>query len=254
MKKSSLTEVKQYYDKVTDKYLEVYGEVIQAFRPKRTDGLLDYLIESSGLKHGMKVIDAGCGVCGPSIYFAKHMGLKIDALTISPEQVRIGREKIKKAKQRRKINMIEGDYHQLSNYFPDKDYNAVLFLESLGHSPDPKTAINEAAARIKPGGFIYIKDFFLKQSYDPVFQERINQVVDNINVHYSYNTLDLEPVLQALRGNDLEIQFIKKFDFDDDITVRAKFEEDLGFDIFGDLPEFHPAEWLEIKCVKPLFE
>jgi hypothetical protein len=69
-----------------------------------------------------------------------------------------------------------------------------------------------------------------------------------MNESYCYNTLQLLPILEALRANDFEIEFIKKFDFKDDTGIRAEFEKDQKIEIFKGFNEFWPAEWLEIKC------
>ena len=105
---------------------------------------------------------------------------------------------------------------------------------------------------LKPGGYIYIKDFYRKEVGDAELQQKIDKVINNIDKHYSYNTLRLAEVITALRYCNLEIQFIKKIEFADDTSIRAAFETHLNIDIFEGMPEFFPAEWLEIKVVKPL--
>lgn len=71
MDKQHTDKVKTYYDKMTRSYLQIYGEVIQAFRPSRTKNLLKYIALSSELKKNMNILDVGCGVCGPAIYLQK---------------------------------------------------------------------------------------------------------------------------------------------------------------------------------------
>lgn len=243
--------VREYYNRFTGKYLELYGEVIQAFRPGRTKDLLKYIANSAGLKKNMRIVDAGCGVCGPAVFFADNYKVHVDAVTISDVQQQEGERRVANARLKEKVRVVCGDYHELTAYFQQGAYDAVLFLESLGHAEDPAKVIREAAALLKPGGFIYIKDFYRKEVDDPEFQARIDQVIHNMNVHYTYNTLRLTPVIEALRKPGLEIDFIRKFAFNDDTSVRAAFESDLKIDIFEGLPEFYPAEWLEIRCVKP---
>src|SRR6187402_2801044 len=60
------SDVAAFYNQNTDKFLEVYGEVIQAFRTKDVSIYLDYTIENAELKDGQKILDAGCGVGGPA--------------------------------------------------------------------------------------------------------------------------------------------------------------------------------------------
>src|SRR5689334_6724984 len=61
--------VGEFYDQQHDAFLKVYGDTIQAFRTTDITKLLEYQARSMGLKNGMKILDAGCGICGPAIYF-----------------------------------------------------------------------------------------------------------------------------------------------------------------------------------------
>ncbi|MCB0511692.1 MAG: hypothetical protein R2760_11710 [Chitinophagales bacterium] len=71
MENNHTEKVKNYYDKMTRSYLDIYGEIIQAFRPSKTKNLLKYIALSSELKKNMNILDVGCGVCGPAIYLQK---------------------------------------------------------------------------------------------------------------------------------------------------------------------------------------
>lgn len=245
---STAKNVEDYYDSTTGTYLKIYGEVIQAFRPSSQSKLLAYLKNSIGFKKGQKIVDAGCGVGGPALYFASKCNVQIHGLTISGVQAQIANEKIAQKKMHSKVSVIKGDYHEMSTLLPKASYDGVIFLESLGHAENPVQVINEVAQVIRPGGFIYIKDFFKKESKDATFQEKVDTVIERMNESYCYNTLQLLPILEALRANDFEIEFIKKFDFKDDTGIRAEFEKDQKIEIFKGFNEFWPAEWLEIKC------
>ena len=87
-------EVGDFYNEQTNNFLKVYGEVIQAFRTTDVTKLLDYQIETIGFEEGQRVLDAGCGVCGPARYFAKNAGVQVEAITISEDQVEKGRKYI----------------------------------------------------------------------------------------------------------------------------------------------------------------
>lgn len=250
MNMSRSEDVQKYYDLKTNVYLKIYGNVIQAFRPSSEKSLLKYLSKSIGLKKGQKILDAGCGVGGPAIYFASEYNITIDGITISSVQATIANEQIKKKRLEKRVSIIQGDYHKLQETYPSKKFDGILFLESLGHSDHAREVIRQAAYLTNPGGFIYIKDFFRKESNDADFQKKTDIVIERMNLHYQYNTLRLLPILEELRANNFEIEFIKKFDFKDDTNIRAKFETHEGINIFEGFEEFWPAEWLEIKCSK----
>lgn len=251
MRGDMVRQVKVYYDKTTRKYLDIYGEVIQAFRPKREKDLLNYICVSSGLGWKTKILDAGCGVCGPARYFAKHFNAEVDAITISAVQCEESEKRNRDVKLDKQIRVTCGDFHQLTEYYPRNHYDGVYFLESLGHATEPERVIREAYAVLKPGGYVYIKDFYKRNVLDQEEQLKIDRVIANMNRHYVYNTLDLLTVIRALRESGFLVGFIKGFDFKDDTRIRAHFEKEMQIDVFEGLPEFAPAEWLEIKCLKP---
>jgi len=232
--------------------MRIYGRVIQAFRPSSESKLLKYLAESIGLRKGMKILDAGCGVGGPAIWFASRKKISVEGLTISGKQVDMANQEITRRKLNDRVVVRKGDFHLISDNYMQNDFDGAIFLESLGHADNPEKVIDSASKVVRPGGFIYIKDFFKKESADQEFQHKVNVVIDRMNKHYCYNTLSLLPVLTALRKNDFEIDFIKRFDFNDDTSIRARFEEDQGIDIFEGFEGFWPAEWLEIRCVKKI--
>lgn len=244
-------QVKEYYNKTTPSFLEIYGDVIQAFRPSDTEKLLDYVGRSAGLNWGLRVLDVGCGVAGPAIHFVKRWNVTVDGVTISEVQFNEGKAKIQQALLQDKIKLHLGDYHQLDNAeIKDNFYDVVIFLESLGHSDDVTLALQQTAAKLKTGGSLYVKDFYKKQSEDSEQQRKIDKVIQNINHHYAYNTLDLEEVKGALKVSGFEIEFIRPLDFADDTAIRYNFESRNKIDIFEGGPEFYPADWLEIKCIK----
>jgi len=252
--KNDVLSVAKYYDEWTARYMEVAGDAIQAFRTKDLNILYDYTAHAAEIEDGMHILDAGCGICGPAIYFASTYKIKIDAITVSDEQVRIAIQKINSASLRGQVTPIQGDYHCLTKYYAVDSFDIVLFLESLGHAENPEKVVQECYNVLKPGGCIYIKDFFQRESNDKEHQRHLDGTVENINRLYAYNTLDLHEILSALRKSDFILKYIRKPTFDDDQTVRAEFEARNNINIFGDLLPFIPSDWLELFFKKPLAE
>jgi cyclopropane fatty-acyl-phospholipid synthase-like methyltransferase len=246
-------KVAAYYDKWHEKYKAVYGKTIQAHRPPNDRDLMEYTVKSADLKDGQTILDAGCGNCEPSVYFATKFKIQIEALTISQQQVQEAAKRITENKLENAIHVRQGDYHELDLIYPANSFDKVLFLESLGHAGTPPAVISSAYKVLKPGGEIYIKDFYPKKPSDAGILKKINSIIDNLNHHYSYNTLDLNDTINALRASNFEIVFIKQIDFKNDASIKNDFEEKFGIDLFGEIEEFYFAEWLEIKCVKPTY-
>src|SRR6056297_890934 len=104
----------KYYDSWTEKYLNSgYGNIIQAHRPTNVEDLLNYTAKKAGIKDEMKILDAGCGVCGPAVFFAKKFDIKIEALTISEVQLNHSKKLINQNELNNKIKLFKGDFHNL---------------------------------------------------------------------------------------------------------------------------------------------
>lgn len=249
--KQQSADVALYYDQWQNGYNDIYGCAIQAFRPSNTVDLFKYISQSACLHNGLNVLDAGCGVAGPAIWLSKNFEIHIVGVTISDIQVQQAKDTIKKENLDGRIKIFKADFHELDNLFSPNTFDLVLFLESLGHSGDPARVIRAAYHVLKPGGSIYIKDFYYKETENPFWQNRIMTAVRNVSKLYKYNTLNLSSTVSALRVAGFGIDFIRKFAFVDDATVRYNFERSFNIDVFGGEPEFHFAEWLEIRCIKP---
>ncbi len=251
---NDIDAVERYYDEWTGRYLEVYGDMIQAFRSADDKDTLSRIANSIGFKPGEHVLDAGCGVGGPARFFAKQHNVTLEGLTLSQVQVDTAKEKNIAAGLDDKINIRKGDFHLLTGHFHRERFDKVLFLESLGHSKNPEEVLKGAFEVLKPGGHVYIKDFYAKESDDPEYQAYIDRLVNNINVAYSYNTLDLNVVLKAMRRAGFEVEYIRPVPIEHDVQVRTDFESKFGIDLFEGGLDFPYADWLEIKCWKPSYQ
>lgn len=242
-----------YYDKLTASYLSTYGDTLQAFRPREESDLHQYLLEQIGIEDGQIILDAGCGVAGPAISFAKQRRITIEGITVSDVQFRIASSKVERADLLGNVRVKQGDFHRLNDHYQKEAFDSILFLEALGHSHSPDDIIKDCFGLLKKGGIIYIKDFYPLQIPDKEKRHEQCAVIDRINQHYCYSTLDLNNTITALREVGFEIEFIKKFGFVDDIKARADFESANSIDLYNGQSEFRIAEWLEIKCRKPEF-
>ncbi len=249
-------DVAKFYNEQTDNFLKLYGKVIQAFRTKDVTTLLNYQINAIGLKTEMKVLDAGCGVCGPAIYFAEQAGCTIEAITISSVQVEKAKENIKQSSASNKINVREGDYHVLENYYSEKYFDAIYFLESFGHAHSHAQVLDSAWKVLKPGGTIYIKDLFIKKATHKGMQAGIKKEIENINNAYHYNVPDLITILDYVRKKGFILSSLKTIDIPleefENLTISNNFQELTGINKIENLREYvFPVDFFELKLIKP---
>lgn len=258
-KKPSPKDVGEFYDCTTDAFIATHGDVIQSFRTYNINDYLDYTIESAKLTDNLTILDAGCGVGGPSIYFAKKVRSTFHGVTISSVQAKIAQEKIIKDRLEERVHICHADYHDIEKIFGRESFDRVLFLESFGHSQTQIHLLELAWNVLKPGGILYIKDLFERESVDPFEQKRIKEVVHTINTSYKFNIGDLHPVLSRIRTLNFILEFIKipEIDFTqlDRFQVSSEFQNitQIGLDPSKEDLVF-PVDYLEIRCKKPAFD
>jgi len=251
--------VGDFYDRHNDAFLKIYGDTIQAFRTVDVTKLLQYQGMAMALKEGMRILDAGCGICGPAIYFAKHFGVTVDAVTISANQVSIAQDKINESGLSGMITVSHGNYHELPSLFNHASYDVVYFLESFGHSNDKQKAINASWEILKPGGMLYIKDLFAKESIVPGQRKTIEQNIQRINEAYHYQVSDLSEVLSILRQKGFILSALKTIDIPleefENLTISNEFQTLTGINRIDDLQSYvFPVDFFELVCIKPWYD
>ena len=252
-------KVAAFYNQTTDKFLQVYGEIIQAFRTTNVEDYLQYTLQSAGFSNGMKLIDAGCGVCGPATYFAQQLpGLEINACTISKVQAQLGNEKITKKNVAAQVKISLGDYHKLDELFKNDAYDRVIFLESFGHSNDKTKAIQAAWKVLKPGGKLYIKDLFIRETDKDWEQLRINHICGQINAAYEYQISDLNEIVSTIRKQGFIINFIRppqvEMSLFEHLSISNDFQNLFNIGKIESWDDYiFPIDFFEILVEKPPF-
>ena len=249
-------DVGAFYDAHTTDFLQVYGEVIQAFRTRDLTHLLDYQRRAIGFQAGEVAVDAGCGVGGPACYFAKHADVEVHAVTISAEQARLAREKAAAEGLADRVHVHHADYHMLPALLPPASVDVVYFLESFGHSHDKDAALASAWQVLRPGGRLYIKDLFLKEPLHPGHVPLMQREVDRINAAYRYHIADLYAVLRTLRQQGWILSQLKTIDLPledfENLSISNEFQELTGIGRIDSWKDYvFPVEFYELVCLKP---
>lgn len=257
--KSNAAEVKSFYDSHTDKFLKVYGEVIQAFRSNNVSDYLDYTIQNAELKDGQVILDAGCGVGGPAAYFACRLNVVVEGITVSDVQVEKSKEIMRGKNLKGSVRIRQGDYHQIASIYGKEKFDRVIFLESFGHSGNKALLIEQSFEVLKPGGLLYIKDLFRREHPNPDDGKKIDRIIGEINKAYCYQVADLYEVLKTIRRLNFIILFIKtpevKADEFEHLTISNNFQElfDIARILTWDDYVF-PVDFYEIKAMKPPYD
>jgi cyclopropane fatty-acyl-phospholipid synthase-like methyltransferase len=256
---SKAEDVGAFYNKTTGQFMEVYGEVIQAFRTNNVNDYLDYTIISAELKDGQRILDAGCGVGGPASYFASKLDIQVEGMTISQVQVDKSKEIVAAKSLKGSLNIRQGDYHKMVDIFGRDQFDRILFLESFGHSLDQVGLIESAYRCLKPGGVLYIKDLFRREHPNVEDGLKIDAIVNEINKAYCYNVADFTAIMKTIRRLNFILLSVKtpevKTEEFEHLTISNDFQNlfDIAKIISWENYVF-PIDFYEVKVMKPPFD
>jgi 2-polyprenyl-3-methyl-5-hydroxy-6-metoxy-1,4-benzoquinol methylase len=106
--------------------------------------------ELAAIPKGCHVLDAGCGICGPSRYLADSYGCTIEAFDLTPEFVEVARQLNEKVGLGDKITVEVGSVTELR--YVDQSFDVVLSQNVSMNVADKSAMFNEAFRVLKPGG------------------------------------------------------------------------------------------------------
>ncbi len=247
-------QIRSYYDCMTPIILQQIGATYQAglLLEESDDNLFEktnlYCAASAGIQPEHYILDAGCGVCGPSIDIARHIeGIKIEAITLSPVQASIAKDLVQQAGFKKRIRVHIGDFHNLP--FADDVFDVVMFLEAAGYSDDPHLLFSEVYRVLRPGGVLYIKDAFVKEF---LLSEQEKWELAQFNRIYAILVTRMSDTVRVITsaGFDDIISRDLKSTISDYKAHQAMFEEQDGKQV---LTEFGRLHYRESRCLPIIF-
>jgi cyclopropane fatty-acyl-phospholipid synthase-like methyltransferase len=172
-------KVRRYYAAATEDYLKYYESDwhhhmhygFERGLPKGgnpTEHMVRYLAGTAGLKAGDRVLDAGCGVGGSSIFLARAFGCRCVGITLMESQARLARGfeaasvrshgALPSAKGGAQARFAVNDFHVPA--FKPGSFDAVWAVESFDHAVDKEAWVATMFRLLKPGGRLIIADGF----------------------------------------------------------------------------------------------
>ncbi|MFK8039250.1 MAG: cyclopropane-fatty-acyl-phospholipid synthase family protein [Crocinitomicaceae bacterium] len=127
-----------------------------------TDSLINtnrILMELSKISNTDKVLDAGCGVGGATIFLNDQKNAEVIGITLSEKQLKFANEIAEQRKIDHKVKFKLMDYTQTS--FESESFDVIWACESISSAADKLLFIEEAYRLLKKGGRLIMSDFFI---------------------------------------------------------------------------------------------
>ncbi len=127
----------------------------------------DKLIERSGIKPGMVVMELGCGSGSFTTFVARVVGEqgKVYAVDIQPEMLVQLKRKLAKIENQDITNIELKEASAYNLPFEDESLDLVYMVAVLMEIPDRGRALQEMKRILKPGGILAVTEFLPDPDY-----------------------------------------------------------------------------------------
>jgi len=168
----------------------------------------EVMIEAASIQAGDKVLDAGCGVGGSSIFLTKNVGCNVTGISLSEKQIEQAKANAFKNNLDDKLKFLQMDYCHTS--LPDESFDVVWGCESICYAENKEQFIKEAYRLLRPGGRLVVADGFVSRfenNDDPV----IRKWLDGWQVNYLETPERFQQFMQAVGFMDMQHGDISKY-------------------------------------------
>ena len=119
------------------------------------------LYDKAGIQPTDKVLDAGCGIGGSSIWMAREHGNQVTGITISEKQAEYARQHAERHGVAELTRFEVADF--CATTFADESFDVVWALESACHALNKADFLREAWRLLRKGGKLVVCDGFVLQ-------------------------------------------------------------------------------------------
>jgi tocopherol O-methyltransferase len=172
-RKIAIAEVRSYYSSTLPDYKKVWlnGDNLAMHFGYQEDRTTDHaasllkanevLADLACIAEGNRVLDAGCGLGGGSLWLAKQRRARVTGIALGTDQILIARREAQRRSLAERAQFMVADFTTLP--FASSSFDVVWAHESVCHTHDKSTFFREVARVLVPDGRLVVADFMLRE-------------------------------------------------------------------------------------------
>lgn len=129
--------------------------------------IINIILDNADIKENTDILDVGCGTGVLFPYYLERNVRSITAVDLSPEMVKIAKNKFPQAE------IICDDAESVSF---DRQFDAIMIYNAFPHFPNPDALIENLSKALKSGGKISIAHGMSKKELDEIHMKSAGKV------------------------------------------------------------------------------
>lgn len=129
------------------------------------------LAERARIRPGQRVLDAGCGLGGTSIWLARERQAEVVGITVVADQVRRATRRSSALGLSGSVLFEERDFTRTG--LPDASFDVVWAQESVCHALDKRAFLAESHRLLRPGGRLVMAEYMRQSRPNDQSEERL---------------------------------------------------------------------------------
>lgn len=135
------------------------------------------LAETAAIAEGERILDAGCGIGGSSIWLAENRGVRVTGITLSDLQVNQARQNAAQRGVSDRVDFQMADF--CATPFAAESFDVIWGIESICHALDKREFIREAFRLLRKGGRLVCSDgYALRRTFNEAEWQIIRTCLD----------------------------------------------------------------------------
>lgn len=172
-----------------------------------------FVLDCLKIKGDDKVLDAGCGIGGSSIFIAENSDAQVTGITLSDIQLKKAIETSNKSKASKLLNFSKQDFTNTN--FQKETFSKIFGIESICHAHNKIDFLKEAYRIMKPAGKIAVVDAYLTRKN---FNKKETEIYNKFLKGWAVPNLSLKDDFY----NDLKKAGFKNIKFHDKLDSVKK--------------------------------